>query len=120
MQKDHEFQLKSLEERLDKVKAETSDLEEKNQTLSTEISELENIKTKKVTDFETAEQNEKDMLIPLIKKHQDAIDALNKALDDDEQKMEKMQQTNAELAEAILKKEEYRDTKKEAVADKQE
>ena len=109
MQKDHEFQLKSLEERLEKVKAETSDLEEKNQTLSTEISELENVKTKKVTDFETAEQNEKEMLIPLIREHQEAIDSLTKGLVDDNLKIEKMQQVNADLAVTILNKEEYRD-----------
>ena len=54
--KDHEQKLKTLEERLEQVKKETNDVDERNTILQTEISKLESQKQEQASDFAQKEQ----------------------------------------------------------------
>lgn len=68
---DHEYKLRTLEEKLDAVKKETNDVDEKNNLLSTQAVALENEKQAQNAAFAQAEQEKRDGLEPLILERQE-------------------------------------------------
>jgi chromosome segregation ATPase len=65
-QKEHEYKLKALEEKLDIAKKDTAQVDENNQGYQSEISKLENQKVERENEYAQAEQKKKDELNPII------------------------------------------------------
>lgn len=65
-QKEHDYKLKALEEKLDLAKKDTAQVDENNQMHQSEISKLENMKVERENEYAQAEQRKKDELNPLI------------------------------------------------------
>ena len=63
-------------------------MDDKNQLLSTQISELENSKTKKETDLEQAKEEERNRLLPEIEKYQGWMEETQKDIDTGEDESE--------------------------------
>ena len=63
---DHEYKLKTLDEKLTAVKQDATDIDERNTLLSTQIVQKENEKQEQAAEFAQAEQAKKDNLIPRI------------------------------------------------------
>lgn len=75
-QKEHEYRIKGLEERLDVVKKETNEVEERCQLLQQQISKHENEKVEKETEIAQKEVEKKNELIPEIERRRKAIEQL--------------------------------------------
>ena len=60
--------MKSLEERLESVKRDTNEVEERNATLATNISQLEGKKQELDSDYEQKRQDQKNFLEPEIER----------------------------------------------------
>ena len=73
-QKEHEYRIKGLEERLDVVKKETNEVEERCQLLQQQISKHENEKVEKETEIAQKEVEKKNELIPEIERRRKAIE----------------------------------------------
>lgn len=80
-QKEHEYKLKALEERLESVKKETAEVDAAVIQLSIEYSRLDNVRVEQVNEYAQREQEKKDMLIPEIEHMRQLIAQTKKELE---------------------------------------
>lgn len=67
-QNDQKYKMNSLEERLEQVKKDTNEVDDRNQHLSSTIAKLENEKQDKVSEYEQKKLDQKNFLEPEIER----------------------------------------------------
>ena len=94
---EHEYKLRTLEEKLDTVKKETNDIDERNNLLTTQIMQLEAKRQEQESHFAQAEQQKRDELEPAIANKTELIAKLKEELEKDAQMIEKTIEENDKL-----------------------
>ena len=93
--------MKSLEERLEQVKKDTNEVDDRNQALQSNIAKLENQKTDLDSEYEQKKLDQKNFLEPEIEKIKELIATRKAELTEGVESIEKQQSENKELDEKL-------------------
>ena len=93
--------MKSLEERLESVKRDTNEVEDRNQTLEHKRAKLENQKTELDSEYEQKRQDQKDYLEPEIERIRQLIAQRKQELAEGTESIDKQQADNKMLEEKL-------------------
>lgn len=94
---DHEYKLRTLEEKLEAVKKDTIDVDERINLLSTEMHQLTSTVEQTASDFAQAEQQKRDELEPRIREREEQISKLKEELERDDLAIKKTSEANDKL-----------------------
>ena len=109
--------MKSLEERLESVKRDTNEVEDRNQTLQAKISKLENHKQELDSEYEQKRQDQKNFLEPEIERIRQLIAQRTQELADGSESIEKQQADNKMLDEKLHGLQEHREEKNRTISE---
>ena len=89
--------MNSLEERLEQVKKDTNEVDDRNQHLSSTIAKLENEKQDKVSEYEQKKLDQKNFLEPEIERMKALIAERKQQLEEGAEAIEKQEADRTEL-----------------------
>ena len=119
-QKNHEINLKQLEEKLDIAKKETNEVDERNTLLSSEISRLESLKQEQASNFAMEEQAKRDALIPEIAQLKSWIENEKRAISHAETHYDELIKRNEELEKKLEEKNAEQENKEKQIGEMEE
>ena len=119
-QKNHEINLKQLEEKLDTAKKETNEVDERNTLLSSEISRLESLKQEQASNFAMEEQAKRDALIPEIAQLKSWIENEKRAISHAETHYDELIKRNEELEKKLEEKNAEQENKEKQIGEMEE